>query len=281
MTAERIVLNWKPVEGAIGYKLRLSRLDDEGLVFLEESNNNGQGSTWRTFVNLDDETTYVLEVLPIESNVVGATGSILGEGASITVITASLPLMVPRLGNDDFVSPRVVTLAPFERPQVDEYEMLRDGVVVATGGSSVSDTTVVPGQTYTYQLRERIGDRTGPLSESVVVTVPYDALNGPPIQATFVSSNLVLLRIGPATASVFGDEDVQYSIRRDGDPIATPFVPGVDEYPFVWIVDRGPFEPGQTITYGLEAFRQAPAMLFGQSSLTVTVPAGDDPFDGY
>ena len=113
---------------------------------------------------------------------------------------------------------------------VDTYDVLRDGVVVASvEDPAYTDTSVSADQTYTYAVRA-VDDEgtTGPLSDEVQVTTPDVADSAPPtapdsLSATAMGPQQVDLTWDPATDDT---GVVGYHVLRDGTPIATTTTPG-------------------------------------------------------
>jgi chitodextrinase len=96
--------------------------------------------------------------------------------------------------------------------EVDSYEVLRDGVVIAsTSGPGFTDTTAVAGTSYEYAVRaaDATGG-TGPLSEVVPVRTPAE----PDVTAPSIPTGLA------ATASGFDEVDLAWGAATDANGVA-------------------------------------------------------------
>lgn len=104
--------------------------------------------------------------------------------------------------------------------QVDSYDVLRDGEVIAsTDGLDFTDGSVTPATTYAYAVRAvDPGGVTGPLSETVSVTTPAE------VDATAPSAPAGLVATAPESdevdlaweAATDDNEVAGYQISRDG-----------------------------------------------------------------
>jgi chitodextrinase len=147
---------------------------------------------------------------------------------------------------------------------VTAYDVLRDGVVVATvAGTTHMDTTVSPVTAYTYTVRARdaAGNTSDP-SAPATVTTPDTVAPSVPTGVSAVASSGTSVTVSWSAAT----DDVgvtAYDVVRDGAPLAT--VPGTS------LVDTA-VVAGSTYTYAVRARDAAGNASALSATATVTPP---------
>ncbi len=245
----RIVLNWQEISGAASYEIFRDGL-------LVGTDDNG----WYTDLGLEEGTTYSYQVRGVTA--AGSPGDL---STTLTASTTGTPpggtLPAPDNLRTTFQDKRRIVLNWQGVDGAESYEILRDGVVVATDdGRWYTDLGLEEGTTYTYQVRAvaangTLGELSTELEASTTGTPPGGVLPAPEgLRSTFVDR-------GRAVLNWQGVDGAQsYEILRDGVVVAT------DDGR--WYTDLG-LSPGTTYDYQVRAI--AADGTPGESSATVTV----------
>ncbi len=229
----RIVLNWQEISGAESYEI----YRDGELVGTDD---NG----WYTDLGLEEGTTYSYQVRGVTA--AGEPGDLSG---AIEATTAGAPadgsLPAPTGLRTTFQDRGRVVLNWQEVDGADSYEIVRDGVVVATDdGLWYTDLGLEEGTTYSYQVRAVAVDGTeGDLSSAIDATTAGapagGALPAPDgLRSTFADRGRIVLNWQRVDGADF------YEIVRDGVVVAT------DDGQ--WYTDLG-LTPGTEYDYQIRA----------------------------